>query len=99
MIDRLQSGARPAMTRANGNRPLDDGGATRSVSRPHRPLYRTVCPLRILGIGLDPLPVGVVLVEEQAGGLALALLLLSGLLGTHLARGRGRRSTKQERPP
>src|SRR3546814_17572814 len=101
MMDRLQSGARPAMTRANGNRPLDDGGAPRSVSRPHRPLYRTVYPFRILGMGLSSLPWGVVLVQQQAGAMAWALLLFSGPLWPHMARGRSRRSattTRTERP-
>src|SRR3546814_15831354 len=67
MMDRLQSGARPAMTRANGNRPPDDGVAPRSVSRPHRPLYRTGYPFRILGMGLSSLTVGVVLVQHMEG--------------------------------
>src|SRR3546814_6616910 len=80
------------MTRANGNRPLDDGGAPRSVSRPHRPLYRTVYPFRILGMGLSSLPVGVVLVQQQAGAMAWALLLFSGLLWPHMARWRSQRS-------
>src|SRR3546814_10929500 len=85
------------MTRANGNRPLDDGGAPRSVSRPHRPLYRTVYPFRILGMGLSSLPVGVVLVQQQAGVLAWALLLFSGLLWPHMTRWRTQHSHNPER--
>src|SRR3546814_17628220 len=85
------------MTRANGNRPPDDGGAPRSVSRPHRPLYRTVYPFRILGMGLSSLPVGVVLVQQQPGALPWALLLFSGLLWPHMARWRSQRSPNQER--
>ena len=85
------------MTRANGNRPLDDGGAPRSVSRPDRPLYRTVYPFRILGMGLSSLPVGVVLAQQQAGAMAWALLLFSGLLWPHVARWRSQRSANPER--
>src|SRR3546814_6632071 len=85
------------MTRANGNRPLDDGGAPRSVSRPHRPLYRTVYPFRSLGMGLSSLPVGVVLVQQQAGAMAWALRLFSGLLWPHMARWRSQRSPNPER--
>src|SRR3546814_9584211 len=97
MIDRLQAGALPAMTRANGNRPHYDGGAPRSVSRPHRPLDRTVYPFRILGMVLSSLPVGVVLVQLQAGAMAWALLLFSGLLWPHMARWRSQRIPNPER--
>src|SRR3546814_17056412 len=103
MMDRLQSGARPAMTRANGNRPLDDGGAPRSVRRPHRPLYRTGYTFRILGMGLSSLPVDVVLVQQQAGARAWAVMVLGGLRWPPRAgwscerrgRGRGRERGRQ----
>src|SRR3546814_16809958 len=97
MMDRLQSGARPAMTRANGNRPLDDGGAPRSVSRPHRPLYRPVYPFRILGIGLSSLPMGVVLLQPQAGALDGAVLLFHRLLWPHMACGASSRRPNPDR--
>lgn len=85
------------MTRAGGNRSHDDGGAPRSISRPHRPLYRTVYPFRILGMALSSLPVGVVLAQQQAGAAWWAYLLFAGLLWPHLALWRSRRSRNPER--
>ena len=85
------------MARASGNPSHDDGAAPRSVSRPNRPLYRTVYPFRILGMGLSSLPVGVVLAQQQAGAMAWTLLLFSGLLWPHLALWRSRRSRSPER--
>lgn len=87
------------MTRAGGDRPYDDGdgGAPRSISRPHRPLYRTVYPFRILGMALSSLPVGVVLAQQQAGAAWWAYLLFAGLLWPHLALWRSRRSRHPER--
>src|SRR3546814_11468253 len=48
-------------------------------------------------MGLSSLPVGVVLVQQQAGAMAWALLLFSGLLWPHMARWRSQRSANPER--
>jgi len=53
---------------------------------------RRVYPLRVLGMGLSGLPVGVVLWEQQAGWATWALLCLTSVAWPHLALARSRAS-------
>lgn len=57
-----------------------------------RPLHRMVYPLRMLGMGLGALPIGVVLAQQHAPLAVWALLVFTALAWPQLALWRARRS-------
>lgn len=69
-----------------------DSAGSSARARHRRVFARRVYPLRMLGMGLSGLPVGVVLHQQGAGWPSWALLVLTAVLWPHLALLRTRAS-------